>query len=119
MSDNKETIRRTRNEICRYIIATSHGVFRLSVPATWKVTFSDVNPGTSRYRGENDTYCMRIYESNNKQRATLTDVQAFIVEDIDVEQAETDNNCHVKEWVGIDQAVFLLGHTASKALTRR
>lgn len=50
------------------------GVFRIEIPADYKVTFSKVNPAQNGYGGE---MALRIYESDDKQRACFTDVVSF------------------------------------------
>lgn len=47
--------------------------FVIEVPASWKVTFSSVNPNSQQHAGG---YCLRVYEGE-KLRAVYCDIIAF------------------------------------------
>lgn len=53
---------------------------RVTVPATWKLTFGMVAPGkaggSSNYDGSRG-WCLRFYEGTDKVRAVFTDVRSF------------------------------------------
>lgn len=49
---------------------------RITVPATWKVTFGPLAPGGKNYNGESKL-CLRLYETAERQRAVFTDVASF------------------------------------------
>lgn len=51
-----------------------NGDFTIQIPASWKVTFGAVNPG-SGHSGR-DLHCLRIYEGE-KLRAVYCDVRGF------------------------------------------
>lgn len=104
----------SNNNIKRYIVETNEGVFRFSVPETWRVTFSGVNP--SRSTNYESGYCLRIYESSNKQRAVITNVKSFVIDEVVIEQANLNGG--VAEWVKITPEIFLLGAKASKLIKK-
>jgi hypothetical protein len=55
-------------------VRTRHeGLFRIEIPATWKVTFSKVNPQAGGY----EAMALRVYEGEEKQRACFSDVVSF------------------------------------------
>lgn len=72
-----------------YVVETDRGVFRMTIPDSWKVTYSKVIPSqTVRYSEE--IYCLRIYESENKQRAVFLGVKNFYASNmIDIEVPES------------------------------
>ena len=52
-----------------------NGDFTIQIPASWKVTFGAVNPGSNGHSGR-DLHCLRIYEGE-KLRAVYCDVRGF------------------------------------------
>jgi hypothetical protein len=100
-------------------VRTSHdGVFRIEIDPTWKVTFSKVNPQAGGY----ECMALRIYESDEKQRACFTNVTSFRDLSIPIvrrvkktkTKAESENNSrkrtasrvveHDYEWVDDSEA---------------
>lgn len=59
-----------------YEIATISGKFRMDIPETWKVTFGPVSPGSKGGYASGGN-CLRVYESDTKQRAIFLDVVSF------------------------------------------
>lgn len=58
------------------LVQDRSGVFKVTVPASWKVTFSAFMPGHGG--GPRDLGpSLRIYEGRDKQRACFTNVVAF------------------------------------------
>lgn len=65
------------SDIRTYEVKTVAGTFEFDIPAEWKVTFSHVNPGAATNGHRSKGYCMRIFESKEKQRAVLTGILGF------------------------------------------
>lgn len=61
---------------------------RITVPASWKVTFGPLNPGSRGH--EAGQPALRFYESQNQQRAVITDVISFRDTSIKVEEKRTN-----------------------------
>ena len=62
------------DELRTYEITFSdRGPMRITIPATWKVTYGAVVPG-SKIGG---TYGLRIWETGEKQRAVWANVESF------------------------------------------
>jgi hypothetical protein len=59
----------------RYLVNTQSSDFVIEIPASWKVTFGQVNPGNGAHSGR-DLHCMRVYEGE-KVRAVYCDVRSF------------------------------------------
>jgi hypothetical protein len=65
------------------------GKRRLTVPATWKLTFGPLIPGNKDGSGRG-TLALRFYEgSKEHQRAVFTDVESFRDSSIEVEEQVT------------------------------
>lgn len=58
-----------------YEIQTTLGPIRMDIPDDWKVTYGPVSPGSKGGYGEGN--CLRVYESETKQRAIFVGVTAF------------------------------------------
>ena len=56
------------------LVKTKHEELRVTIPADYKVTFGPVQPGRPDYDNGN---CLRIYESETKQRAVFVNVVSF------------------------------------------
>jgi hypothetical protein len=54
---------------------TDRGPIRITIPATWKVTFGAVVPGAKA--GYSGTFGLRIWETTDKQRAVFANVASF------------------------------------------
>lgn len=52
----------------------NEGLFQIDIPAGWKVTFSKVNPQQGGY---GEAMALRVYESDDRQRACFTGVISF------------------------------------------
>lgn len=64
---------RNKNSNCmiQYLVGCTKGDFVIEIPATWKVTFAQVNPDPSGNRGYNDNaHCVRVWEGE-KLRAVF------------------------------------------------
>lgn len=74
-----------------YLMDLSGGrMRRITVPASWKVTFGPLVPkpsGDDRY--QNKTFALRFYEGRDQQRAIFTDVLSFRDESLKVEERVT------------------------------
>lgn len=54
------------------------GQKRVTVPATWKVTFGPLCPGSRGHHGNGESAtCLRFYEGKDQQRAVFVGVSAF------------------------------------------
>lgn len=62
---------------------------KVTVPSSWKVTFGPMYPGSKNFSGENNTPCLRFYESQNKQRMVITGVLSFRDMSVKVEEKRT------------------------------
>lgn len=70
-----------------YILELKGGNLRkVTVPASWKVTFGPLIPGD---KGGHGTLALRFYESKENQRAIFTDVKSFRADDIPVQERIT------------------------------
>jgi hypothetical protein len=58
---------------------------RVTVPATWKVTFGPLVPSEVRH-GDVRTFALRFYETKEQQRAVFTDVVSFRDMSLEVEE---------------------------------
>lgn len=67
-----------------YMVKRRGEELKITVPASWKVTYAPIQPGG---RGEP---CLRFYESDQKQRAIFTEVQSFVDVSIGVEKLVTE-----------------------------
>ena len=116
----------SEQEMITYIIEHDNGRrSRITVPATWKVTFGPAVKGFNAGDGHNRRVPMalRFYESDTKQRAIFTDVKSFRDSSIKVEKEEVKTQekegfieyegvrkhtmfqAQVKEWVNDDAAM--------------
>lgn len=57
------------------LVNTKKEELRVTIPADYKVTFGPVQPGSRGYGDEGN--CLRIYESETKQRAVFVNVVSF------------------------------------------
>ena len=74
------------DETRTYLMETKGGKLRrVTVPASWKVTFGPLVPSEIRH-GEVRTFALRFYESKEQQRAVFTDVLAFRDTSLPVEE---------------------------------
>jgi hypothetical protein len=62
----------------KYLVRCMDGDFIIEIPATWKVTFGAVNPGTGdrSYEGGR-LHCVRVWESKEKLRAVFCNVSGI------------------------------------------
>ena len=60
-----------------YEIVTTRGKQRITVPDTYKVTFGAVVPGAKGSGSSYGAWGLRIWESQDKQRAVFSDVLSF------------------------------------------
>lgn len=73
-----------------YEIITTTETYRVIVPSDWKVTFGDVMPGHRnawREHGQPPSYCLRMYESENKQRMLFNHVLSFRDTSVELKKA--------------------------------
>ena len=59
-----------------YEITASHGKYRVTVPAAWKITFGAIVPGKNG-GSSSGQYGVRIWEAENKQRFVMDGVTSF------------------------------------------
>lgn len=59
----------------RYLVNQQGGEFVIELPACWKVTFGDVNPGKGAFNGH-ELHCLRVWEGE-KCRGLFCDVRSF------------------------------------------
>lgn len=67
-------------EIKTYEIVTVEDTFRIEIPASYKVTYGMLHPGTRgswNYNNNGGGFTLRIYESEAKQRACFQNVLSF------------------------------------------
>jgi hypothetical protein len=65
----------TQQEVRTLLVFENGGNrFKIDIPVDWKITFGAFQQG--KYGGEGG-YALRIYESENKQRACFTNVRSF------------------------------------------
>ena len=57
------------------IVFETNEVRRITIPASWKITFGAIAPGAER--SSLSGWGLRIYEAQDKQRAVFTHVQSF------------------------------------------
>lgn len=85
-----------------FLVVTSEGRLRISVPSTWKVTFGPAvppSPKQQRYGGNHErSWCLRFYEAENKQRACFTDVTGFYDLSLPIEREVTEKSGE-RRWV--------------------
>lgn len=62
---------------------------RVTVPASWKVTFGPLVPGKNFTGAGNNHPALRFWESANQQRMVITDVKSFRDVSIKVEERRT------------------------------
>lgn len=94
---------------------------KVTVPASWKVTFGPQNPGV-KGAGPSGEPCLRFYKSANQQRMVITGVKSFRDMSIVIEEkrttvkeeryrkADTDGedkvvvmNASMEEWINPDK----------------
>jgi hypothetical protein len=64
--------------IVKYLVNGAHGEFVIELPATWKVTFGAVNPGSGQGGGfDRSLHCLRVWETKDKLRAVFCDVRGI------------------------------------------
>lgn len=70
------TTKATKDEpdLRTYEIEAAGETYRIEIPATFKVTYGTLHPGT---RPGAEGLVLRIYESDTKQRAIFRDVRSF------------------------------------------
>lgn len=61
---------------------------KVTVPASWKVTFGPQNPGV-KGNGPTGEPCLRFYKSANQQRMVITGVKSFRDMSIVIEEKRT------------------------------
>lgn len=59
----------------RYLVQQQSADFVIEVPASWKLTFGMVNPGSEMGRS-GSLHCLRVYEGE-KVRAVYCDIKGF------------------------------------------
>jgi hypothetical protein len=60
---------------------------RITIPASWKVTFGPMVAGIRKDNSSAGQACFRLYETKEKQRACFTDVNSFReLGDIEIEE---------------------------------
>lgn len=71
-----------------YLIELTNGKRkRVTVPASWKVTFGPIAPGSKGYENNGEKgLCLRLYENKDQQRAVFTKVASFRDMGIHVEE---------------------------------
>lgn len=63
----------------QFLVRTSKKILRITVPASWKVTFGPTGPPRSHdYEGQRQKgWVLRFYEAETRQRACFTNVLEF------------------------------------------
>jgi hypothetical protein len=81
-----------------YLIERSNETVRVTVPASWKVTFGPVSAGNRGAFSGEEGMCLRFYESANQQRAIFTRVRSFRDTSIPMEKLviERQNKAEMK-----------------------
>src|SRR5215472_17483150 len=87
-------MRRTENKT--YIIHRNYETLRVTVPASWKVTFGPGVPFSNPKNGCT-SWALRFYEAKDKQRAIFTDVISFFDTSIKLEGLEKVDTQIVKD----------------------
>lgn len=64
------------SETVEFLVHDNAGMFKIRIPASWKITFGALQPGQKAY-GYDAGNVLRIYESETKQRAVFTGVRSF------------------------------------------
>ena len=86
----KKPAKATAPDMTTYLVSRAKGNdVKITVPASWKVTFGPLNPGSKNLAG-NGAPALRFYESENRQRAVITDVLSFRDMSIKVEEKRTN-----------------------------
>lgn len=86
----------------RYLVQQQGGDFVIEIPASWKVTFGAVNPGSDGMRG--GLHCMRVYEAE-KVRAVYCDVKGF--RDLSIAMArKVQSEVRNSTWTGDSEGNF-------------
>lgn len=81
--------RASEPEMKTYFVERTNGNDqRVTVPASWKVTFGPLNPG-SKNQGGSGSPALRFYEAENKQRMVITNVVSFRDTSIKIEEKRT------------------------------
>lgn len=95
----------------RYLVQQQQADFVIEIPASWKVTFGAVNPGSEMGRGA--LHCMRVYEGE-KVRAVYCDVKGF--RDLSIPMArKVQSETRASEWRSDSEGNF--AHESSRKLT--
>lgn len=68
MADDVQTV--------KYLMTGAQGEFVIEIPASWKVTFGAVNPGTGQGY-DHRLHCVRVWETDKKLRAVFCDVRGI------------------------------------------
>ena len=76
-------MKNNKTEEKTYLVKRRGEELKVTVPASWKVTYAPIQPGA---HGEP---CLRFYESDKQQRAIFTDVQSFMDTSINVSKLIT------------------------------
>jgi hypothetical protein len=97
MADKEET--RT------YIIQLDHEVIKVEIPSDWKVTYSRIVPSERAYN--DNPFCLRIYETKEKQRAALVNVKNFFDASVKIQYLDYNQEKKEVEWIDIDGERFL------------
>lgn len=86
------------DETKTYILESLKGQQRkVTVPATWKVTFGPTVPYERKSHGGNEQWALRFYESKDKLRAIFTDVRSFRDASIDILERRVQTKRQVME----------------------
>lgn len=81
-----------------YVLELNNGNLRkVTVPATWKLTFGPTIPYAGKGSGVSNGTALRFYEGSSKEnlRAAFTDVRAFRDASIEVQERRTETKSQV------------------------
>lgn len=104
------------------LVRTTTEVFRLTIPASYRITFGYFNPGIqgndgSRYHPHTNRSALRLWESKEKQRACFMDVVEFRdVTEVRVEREYVDPGTGARRWAE-DNGYGITGHVAEPGPT--
>lgn len=102
-----------------YIIDSDKGIFKITIPSSWKVTYGRVQPTEcGGYGGSGaDQFCVRIYETEKQQRAIFTGVKSF--RDLGI-KLEIPNGFgkenQLPEWIVAEEGIELFSKNIMNAL---
>jgi len=85
---------KNNGEMKEYLIKSRDGTRMITIPASWKITYGTLHPGTKGYGGDGNV--LRIYETKEKQRAIFTGVETFRDLSIPVKKLVKDRDAMAK-----------------------